>query len=165
MSKKYRIIHLMKRVTYTIILFVMYMLCSADESICYYENWRAYPFPYTMGPFYRNYSYGPYLPLYCYASDDFDPSKPYLNLTYSYSYCGYDNPWDNTWWNSYSFYMNIFPKKYLDTPDIPNSLSLVGSAPLILKENEPESPMNHILNNFFNITNRNDKVYTTNSDN
>ena len=149
---------LMKRITYTLIIFSMCALCSAEESACYYESWRADPFPYTMGPFYRNYGYRPYLPHYYCASDDFDPSKPYLGLTYSYSYCGYGNPWYNSWWNSYSVYMNIFQKKYLNTSERSKSSSMAGSAPLILKKNESNSPMERMLSNFLSATNRRERV-------
>jgi len=160
----------MKKVAVILLFLAICASGSEDESVDYYESWRYGPYPYAVAPYYSSYYYGNFLtaPYFYDSTGDFDPSRPYIGLSYGYSYGNYSRyryPFYNSWWNGYSVYMNLFPKRYLNPADKTESPPVAGSAPLILKAKEPKSPMDFMLDNFLNTTNRTElKSETTESE-
>ncbi|MDA3924385.1 MAG: hypothetical protein PF904_06790 [Kiritimatiellae bacterium] len=148
----------MKKIAATLIFLAICALCRAEESTYYYESWRYEPLHYSMRPYSQDYGYSSLTtPPYYNSSNGFDPSKPYVGLSYGWTYGRYRNyhyPYYNSWWNGYSVYFNIFPNKYINPVDDKDAPHVPGSAPLILKENEPRSPMDLMLQDFLASTNR-----------
>jgi len=147
-----------KKIVSMLLFSALCALCDEEQSAYYYESWRYEPAPYE-------HSY--YAPItltapYRYDSIlDFDPARPYLGLSYVYSYGSFGSlryPFYNSWWHGYSVYMNIFPAKYLTPVNDSESPPIPGSAPLVLKANEPSSPLELMLESFLNATNQTDRL-------
>ncbi len=145
----------MKKIVSLLLFSAVFALGDEIQSVYYHESWRSEPYPYTLRPYYRSHDGLGSLrsPHFFDSSGDFDPSRAYIGLSYGYSYGTLYYPFYNSWWHGNSVYINIFPARYLNPVKDSGSPPIAGSAPLILKASEPDSPLELMLESFLNTTN------------
>lgn len=153
----------MKKVLSLFMLSNIFCLWADEEPFYYYEPWRYESYPFPADPYYRSYNEAHYDGLrrtryYYVSTSDFDLSRPYAGFGLGYAYGNYSgNPSPYLpWWNRYTVFLNLLPKKTLELPEQVKIPPMAGAAPLAFKADETKSPMDLRLEEFLGATNRND---------